>query len=86
MLCGNYGSMRKKDAIFSYAEFQFEKIRFFRINRQKLKKQIKEQSNCCQNHLRFNYHGIQKALCGKNPSDYGKMYFIPKRILVIQME
>ena len=33
----------------------------------------------------FNYHGIENALCGNKPDDEGIMYFIPKRILVIQM-
>ena len=35
------------------------------------------------NENNFNYHGIEKALCGK--TKYYE-YFTPKRILVIQME
>ena len=34
----------------------------------------------------FNYHGIENALCGKQPDKYGNAYFTPKRILVIQMK
>ena len=49
-----------------------------------LKKENYKNYSCCyQNEWRFDYHGIEKALCGKtncwNP-------FTPKRILVIQMK
>ena len=43
-------------------------------------------SNCYQHDNYFDYHGIEKALCGKHPDDTGEiMFFTPKRILVIQM-
>ena len=37
-------------------------------------------SNCDQTEDSFDYHGIEKALCGKD------RYFIPKRIVIIQMK
>ena len=44
-----------------------------------LKKEYNKNELCCyQFETCFNYHGIKKALCGKNN-------FIPKRIVVIQM-
>ena len=45
----------------------------------------KTSCNCWQNDNCFNYHGIENALCGKEKNEYGFMYFIPKRILIIQM-
>ena len=45
-------------------------------------KNWKYQSYCYQNENRFDYHGIENALCGKtNPTN-----FTPKRILVMQMK
>ena len=45
------------------------------------KENNKNESYCYQSEDHFNYHGIEKALCGKTGD-----YFTPKRILVIQME
>ena len=47
-----------------------------------------DKMNCrCEQHEDlFNYHGIEKALCGKEPFRYGIMTFTPKRILIIQMK
>ena len=46
------------------------------------KENWKNESNCWQDEDDFDYHGIEKALCGKaRPTR-----FTPKRILVIQME
>ena len=41
---------------------------------------------CRQNEDIFDYHGIENALCGKQPDEEEHMYFSPKRILVIQMK
>ena len=51
------------------------------------KENEKNQSHCYQSEHRFDYHGIEKALCGKTGYyDNGlKGCFTPKRILVIQM-
>ena len=49
------------------------------------KENKKNQSSCWQNEWRFDYHGIQKALCGKTYHNLSG-YFTPKRILVIQMK
>ena len=46
----------------------------------------KNESYCYQSENYFNYNGTENALCGKEPENYGEMYFTPKRILVIQME
>ena len=46
----------------------------------KLKKQQSDYQSCyCQHNDKFHYHGIEKALCGKQ-------YFTLKRIVVIQMK
>ena len=50
------------------------------------KENWKNNSLCEQNEDRFDYHGIEKALCGKEPIAIGWMFFTPKRILVIQMK
>ena len=48
---------------------------------------MKNESCCHQDENRFDYHGIENALCGKEPKGkYGEMFFTPKRILVIQMK
>ena len=44
----------------------------------------KGQSTCWQNNTRFDYKGIDRALCGKEYNTY-KEYIKPKRILVIRM-
>ena len=49
------------------------------------KENEKNRSWCSQNENRFNYHGIEKALCGKTKYP-GDDNFTPKRILVIQMK
>ena len=49
------------------------------------KEKFKEHSNCEQHDDMFDYHGIQNALCGKQPNERGEMYFTPKRIVIIQM-
>ena len=46
------------------------------------KENNKNESRCYQTKEIFNYHGIEKALCGKTGRDYP---FTPKRIFVIQM-
>ena len=51
-----------------------------------MKENRKNESNCFQHEDNFDYHRIQNALCGKQPEEYGAMYFTPKRILVIQMK
>ena len=51
-----------------------------------MKENMKKESCCTQNENTFDYHGIEKALCGKEKKEYGWMYFIPNRILVIQMK
>ena len=43
------------------------------------KEHYKNESHCYQYEDRFEYHGIENALCGKR-------HFTPKRILVIQMK
>ena len=47
------------------------------------KENMKNKSHCYQNQCDFDYHGIKKALCGKDGWDNK---FSPKRILVIQMK
>ena len=47
------------------------------------KKEDKHELNCYQDETAFDYHGINNALCGK---DFEHEYFIPKKILVIQMK
>ena len=49
-----------------------------------LKENCKNESYCDQNEYRFDYHGIENALCGKTYCNFSG-YFTPKRILVIQM-
>ena len=44
------------------------------------KENYKNESRCWQNENVFDYHGIEKALCGKTMRSFN-----PKRILVIQM-
>ena len=44
-----------------------------------MKENKKNESYCYQTEYWFDYHGIEKALCGK-------FYFTQKRILVIQMQ
>ena len=46
-----------------------------------LKENYKSSSCCWQDENYFDYHRIQKTLCGKRYPDH----FTPKRILVIQM-
>ena len=51
-----------------------------------LRKENKKNISCCyQNEDNFDYHGIENALCGKEPNNE-RMFFTPKRILVIQMK
>ena len=50
------------------------------------KKNTKNLSFSGQINIRFNYHGIKNALCGKVGSYRNGKTFTPKRILVIQME
>ena len=50
-------------------------------------KENKKYESCCvQNENYFDYNDIENALCGKKPDNEGRMYFTPKRILVIQMK
>ena len=50
------------------------------------KENDKNESYYVQNNDQFDYHGIENALCRKSKTeDERKIYFIPKRILVIQM-
>ena len=49
------------------------------------KSNLKTESWCWQNKSYFNYHNIEHALC-KNTTGKSKTYFIPKKILVIQMK
>ena len=51
-----------------------------------LEKEFRKNQSFCQQKDNFDYHGIEKALCGKEPGEYRNMYFTPKRILVIQMK
>ena len=46
----------------------------------------KNKSYCNQTEDRFDYHGIEKAVCGKQKSGRKGEHFKPKRILVIQMK
>ena len=48
-----------------------------------LKENKKNDSSCDQSEDYFDYHGIEKALCGKEGV---REPFTPKRILVIQMK
>ena len=48
------------------------------------KESWKNKSYCQQIKDKFDYHGIEKALCGKAGYSIHDM-FIPKRIVVIQM-
>ena len=48
------------------------------------KENRKNDSYCIQDNQCFEYHGIKNALCGK-VKDYKCEYFVPKRIVVIQM-
>ena len=56
-----------------------------------LKENMRHESYCWQYEDKFNYHGVEKALCGKkidkivNQRKYGTT-FTPKRILVLQMK
>ena len=54
------------------------------------KENYKNKSYCDKNENRFDYHGIEKALCGKTKyienSRLKGENFKPKRILVIQMK
>ena len=50
------------------------------------KENLKNSSNCRQHENNFDYHGIEKALCGKAGYPFGNGCFTPKRILVIQMK
>ena len=50
------------------------------------KENRKNESFCYQREDEFDYHGIKNALCGKEPNKDRRMYFTPKRILVIQMK
>ena len=53
------------------------------------KENKKNKSYCYQNEDNFDYHGIEKALCGKTYKFSNhplNEYFTPKRILVIQMK
>ena len=54
------------------------------------KERKKNYSNCKQRETRFNYHGIENALCGKTNfwrfDRWKGEYFTPKGILVIQMK
>ena len=43
------------------------------------------ESSSWQNESNFNYYGIENALCGKKQNEYGKIFFYPKRIIIIQM-
>ena len=47
-----------------------------------IKSEKKDECAHFQNEVKFNYHGIENALCGKTRFEY----FTPKRILVIQMK
>ena len=47
-----------------------------------MKENNKNQSYCWRDEDYFDFHGIEKALCGKEDTEK----IIPKRILVIQME
>ena len=51
---------------------------------------LKEYNNNFQNEWKFDYHGIEKALCGKTAyweeDELLGEFFTPKRILVIQMK
>ena len=49
------------------------------------KEEMKNDCCCIQNN-NFDYHGIDNALCGKTLQNDKSKYFIPKRILVIQMK
>ena len=59
-------------------------IRLGDINLRKENK--KNRSFCYQNKDKFNYHGIENALCGKSAKKFFGESFTPKRILVIQMK
>ena len=50
------------------------------------KENTKKLSYCWQIEGLVDYHGIEKALCGKTATIYCGEKFIPKRILVIQMK
>ena len=50
-----------------------------------MKENYKNGSYCSQYEDIFDYHGIENALCGKTIK-FGKYYFTPKRIVVIQMK
>ena len=49
------------------------------------KQEFSDLSNCEQHENHFNFHGIQRALCGRQPNYEGEMLFDPQRIIVIQM-
>ena len=49
-----------------------------------MKEEYKTTSYCVQFEKGFDYHEINKALCGKTWNDY--VHFKPKHILVIQMK
>ena len=51
-----------------------------------LKKSCKNNSKCVQNDEAFDYHRIERALCGVEPNYKGEMIFKPKKIIVIQMK
>ena len=50
------------------------------------KESLRKRSKCWQQTKYFNYHGYKSALCGNKVSKNGMIDFVPKRIMVIQME
>ena len=51
-----------------------------------VKQNWKNSSWCIQNNHGFNYHEIEKALCGKEEYEMQRMFFKLKRLIVIQMK
>ena len=49
-------------------------------------KRFKNNSYCLPQNDSFDFHGIERALCGNEPNEKGNMIFSPKRMLVIQMK
>ena len=60
------------DKIFNFDPKQMRRVVLKKEN-------CKNESYCLQKENNFNYHSIQKVLCGNG-------YFIPKRFIVIEMK
>ena len=75
-----------KDESWGYYLNRESDERIMRIGQISLKKE-EHKEDCCfsQDNKAFDYHGIERALCDKEPNARGFMFFTPKRFQIIQM-